>query len=123
VVAGATGLVAGVALVLRELLHALIDEGLLVDFLGVSAIATGLLRMLGTFHDDQLAGEHPRRRYRFVVGPLEILLGVALFIADDGTSDDVRIALGVWGLSTGTFLLLDAFTLRRLARSEASRTT
>jgi uncharacterized membrane protein HdeD (DUF308 family) len=121
--AGTVGLVAGVAVVLRPLLDALLSRGVLLDLLGVSAIATGLMRLLGAFHDDQLARERPRRRYRFVVGGLEVLLGVALLIADDGASADIRVALAVWGLSTGTFLLLDALMLRRLTRSPAGRAT
>jgi len=122
-VAGVIGLVAGIAVVLRPLLNALVSRGVLLDLLGASALATGVLRLLGTIHDDQLARDHPRRRYRFVVGTLEVLLGVALVIADQGASDQIRLALGVWGLSTGTFLLLDAFMLRRLGRASTGGAT
>ena len=117
------GLVAGIAVVLRPLLNALVSRGVLLDLLGASALATGVLRLLGMIHDDQLARDHPRRRYRFVVGTLEVLLGVALVIADQGASDQIRLALGVWGLSTGTFLLLDAFMLRRLGRASTGGAT
>jgi uncharacterized membrane protein HdeD (DUF308 family) len=112
-VAGSIALVAGVAVVLRSVIHALVGEGLLLDLLGASAIAIGSLRLLGTIRDDQLAQDHPRRRYRFVVGTLEVLLGVALVLADKAATDQIRVALSVWGLSTGTFLLLDALMLRR----------
>ncbi len=114
--AGATALVAGTAVVLRGALGALLSRGALLDMLGLSAIATGLVRFGGWFHDDQLGREHPRRRYRFVIGTLEIVLGIALLLTDEGPTDQIQIALGVWGLATGTFLLLDAFTLRRLVR-------
>lgn len=116
--AGVTGLVAGIALVLAVTFGESTNEGALLDFLGLSAIGTGVLRLSGRFHDDQLADALPRRRYRLVLGGLEVLLGIALVIADDRTSDDIRIALGVWGLTTGTFLLLDAFMLRRLVRAQ-----
>jgi uncharacterized membrane protein HdeD (DUF308 family) len=117
-VAGTLALVAGLAVVLRSVIHALVGEGLLLDLLGASAIAIGILRLLGTIHDDQLAQDHPRRRYRFVVGTLEVLLGVALLLADKAATDQIRVALSVWGLSTGTFLLLDALMLRRATRTD-----
>jgi uncharacterized membrane protein HdeD (DUF308 family) len=115
--AGTLALVAGLAVVLRSVIHALVGEELLLDLLGASAIAIGALRLSGTIHDDQLAQDHPRRRYRFVVGTLEVLLGVALLLADEAATDQIRVALGVWGLSTGTFLLLDALMLRRATRA------
>jgi len=116
-VAGTLALVAGLAVVLRSVIHALVGDGLLLDLLGASAMAIGILRLLGTIHDDQLAQDHPRRRYRFVVGTLEVLLGVALLLADKGGTDQIRLALSIWGLSTGTFLLLDALMLRRASRA------
>jgi uncharacterized membrane protein HdeD (DUF308 family) len=121
--AGGIALAAGVAVLLRSLLDALLSRGVALDVLGASAIVTGLLRLSGTVHDDQLAREHPRRRYRFVVGVLEVLLGVTLVVAGEGASTQIRVALAMWGLSTGTFLLLDAFMLRRLTRSPAGSGT
>ena len=117
--AGVLGLVVGVAVVLREVLHALLGEGVWLDLLGASAIAIGLLRLVGLLHDDQLAREHPRRRYRFVLGCLEVLLGITLVIADQGATTQIRVALGLWGLATGTLLLLDALMMRRHARHQA----
>lgn len=116
-VAAVTGLAAGALVVLRGLLDLLVSRGVLLDVLALSAIATGLLRLSGLLHDDQLAGEHPRRRYRFVIGTLEILLGVALLVTDEGATTQIRVVLAAWGLATGTFLLLDAFTLRRLTQT------
>lgn len=115
--AGATGLAAGLALVLREPLAGVVGEELLLDLLGLSAIATGFLRLLGRFHDDQLAVERPRRRYRLLAGSLDVVLGAALLTTDPHSAADVRIALGVWGVTTGTLLVLDALVLRRVARS------
>lgn len=121
--AGGLGLVAGITVLVGTRLGSVSYEGALLDFLGLSAAATGILRLSGRFHDDELADALPRRRYRLVIGGLEVLLGAALVIADDRTSDDIRIALAVWGLATGTFLLLDALVLRRLARSQVGRST
>ena len=112
--AGLVGLVVGVMFLFRELLNTFIDEGLLLDLLGLSALAMGVVRLLGGFHDDQMAGDSPRLRYRVVVGALDIVLGLALLVASETSASQIRLALGVWGLLTGTFLLLDALRLRRL---------
>ena len=106
---------------LRKPLSELFDEGLLLDLLGSSAIATGLLRLFGRFHDDQLEGMRPRRRYRVGIGVLEIALGLTLILADGGSASSIRIALGVWGLVTGTFLLLDGLWIRRVRREQERR--
>ena len=113
-VAGLIGVVVGILFLVRELLYTFIEEGLLLDLLGLSAVAMGLLRLLGGFHDDQIAGDRPRLRYRVVVGTLDIVLGVALLIGSATSASQIRLALVAWGLLTGTFLLLDALRLRRL---------
>lgn len=119
--AGAVGLGAGLLVLLRVPLSGLVGESLLIDLLGASAIATGSLRLFGRFHDDQLEGARPRRRYRIVVGTSELILGAALLVADQASASTIRFALGIWALVTGTFLLLDALWLRRLMRSQPSR--
>lgn len=121
-VAGLTGLVAGLAVVFRMLFEALLSEGAFLDFLGATAMTTGVLRLSGLIHDDQMARDRPRRRYRFVVGTLEVLLGGALVTAEEGSSDATRILLGMWALAMGAFLLIDGLMVRRLAANEG-RTT
>jgi uncharacterized membrane protein HdeD (DUF308 family) len=116
-VAGLIGIVAGILVLLRGLLDDLVDQGYLLDLLGVCALATGVLRLSGGFRDDQFASDKPRDRYRLVVGTLDVGLGVALILVSEETVSTVRLALGVWGLLTGTFLVLDAFRLRRLDRA------
>lgn len=49
---------------------------------------------------------------------LGVLAGTVGLVAE-GASDEIRFALALWGLSTGTFLVLDAVMLRRLTRSGA----
>ena len=49
VVAGMAAVVGAVIVLLRDLLDGLVDEDLLVGLLGVSAVLTGLLRVLGGF--------------------------------------------------------------------------
>ena len=111
--AGAIGLAAGILVLLRKPLTSVVGEVLLLDLLGASAIATGLLRLFGRFHDDQLEGMRPRLRYRAAVGTLELALGMSLILAGETSDSSIRIALGVWGLLTGTFLLLDGLWIRR----------
>jgi uncharacterized membrane protein HdeD (DUF308 family) len=111
------GLAAGIALILRQLIDELIEQGLLLDILGVAGIAMGFLRLSGRFRDDQLAAHRPRARYRLVVGTLDVVLGVAVLLASEDNVDEVRLVLGIWGLLVGTFLVLDALRLRRYARS------
>jgi len=115
--AGVLGLAVGVAVVARVLFQHLLSEDAFLDFLGVSAIVIGVLRLLGAIHDDQLQREHPRRRYRFVVGSFEVLLGLGLLVADKGATTEIRVAIGVWGLAMGTFLLLDGLAARRLSQA------
>ena len=112
--AGVTALAAGVALALHGPLSGQFSEGALLDFFGLTAIVTGALRLSGLLHDDQLARDRPRRRYRLVAGSLDVALGVALLLAEGRTATEIRIVVGVWALSTGTLLLLDGLMLRRL---------
>ncbi|HET6642014.1 MAG TPA: hypothetical protein VFG93_01950 [Gaiellaceae bacterium] len=115
------GLGTGVMVLLRQPLSTLVDDGVLMDLLGLSVIATGLLRVFGRFHDDQLEGMRPRRRYRVVVGVLELALGAAVIAAEDSSASAIRVTLGIWGLLTGTFLILDALWLRRITSRQALR--
>jgi uncharacterized membrane protein HdeD (DUF308 family) len=121
--AGLAGLVVGLAVAFRALFQTLLSEGAFLDFLGVTTIAIGVLRLLGTIHDDQLSRDGSRRRYRFVLGTLEVVLGIALLTAEQGATDEIRLALALWALATGTFLLLDALTLRSLTREHSGSTT
>jgi uncharacterized membrane protein HdeD (DUF308 family) len=116
---GLIGLAAGIVLLLRELIDALVEQGLLLDVLGLAAIGMGLLRLSGKFHDDQLAAHRPRARYRLVVGTLDIVLGVAVLVVSGENVSEVRLVLGIWGLLVGTFLVLDALRLRRYDRTRS----
>jgi len=112
--AGALALVAGLTVILRHVLDALVSRGVLLDLLGASAIAMGLLRLSGMVHDDQLVVDRPRLRYRALAGTLEVLLGIAVVVTETGPSDLTRLVVGVWALAMGTFLILDAWKMRRL---------
>ena len=109
---------------MRDSLEGAVGEhALLENVFGIVALGFGVLRMSGRFHDDPFAGPRPRARYRYVAGPLDVLLGIVVLTADTHTSTEIRIVLGIWGLMTGTFLLLDSLTLRRLQLSMGTART
>ena len=60
--AAGIGAVTAVALLARSPIDDVVGTGVLLDLVGAGAIATGAMRMLGGFRDDQLADERPRRR-------------------------------------------------------------
>jgi uncharacterized membrane protein HdeD (DUF308 family) len=83
--------------------------------LGITAVLTGALRMLGTFRGDQTA-DRMRLVQRFVLGSIEILVGL-LFIVVGDVSRPLTISVGLWALVGGTIMLIDALTWRRTVRS------
>lgn len=111
--AAAIGAVAALVLLAREPINDALGTAAVIDIVGVGAIATGALRMLGAFREDAVVGGHPRRRNGVVVGSLDIGLGLALVIASDATSTWVRIVAAGWGIAAGSLLLYDALRLRR----------
>ena len=113
------GAVTAVALLARRPLDDVVGTGVLIDLVGAGAIATGTMRMLGGFREDQLTEERPRRRNSVLVGALDVGLGIALILSSDSTSTWVRFLAAAWGLVGGTLLLADALRLRRFARTSA----
>ena len=78
------------------------------------ALATGAMRILGGFRDDQSSDGRLRSRDSILAGTLDAGLGVALILASP-TSTWVRFVAAAWGLVAGTMLLVDALRLRRFA--------
>jgi uncharacterized membrane protein HdeD (DUF308 family) len=113
--AGLVGVAAGALVLLRFVLRDLLSADAVLFVLGVTAVATGLLRLTGTFRDDQLTDERPRLPHRVALGTLEIGLGAVLILADEATRA-VAIAAGLWGLVGGTILLRSALEMRQAAR-------
>ncbi len=120
--AAGIGAVTALALLARNPIDDVVGTGVLLDLVGAGAIATGAMRMLGGFRDDQLADERPRKRASLFVGALDAGLGTALILTSDSTSTWVRFLAAAWGLAGGTLLLVDALRLRRFAptNSEAN---
>ena len=112
--AAAIGTIAAVALLARKPLNHVVGTGALLDLVGAGAIATGAMRILGGFRDDQSSDGRLRSRDSILAGTLDAGLGVALILASP-TSTWVRFVAAAWGLVAGTMLLVDALRLRRFA--------
>ena len=117
--AAGVGALTAVALLARSPLENVISTGVVLDLVGAGAIATGVMRTLGGFRDDQLADERLRRRTSMLVGALDVGLGIVLIVTSDSTSTWVRFLAAAWGLAGGTLLLVEALRLRRFARTSA----
>ena len=113
--AAAIGTIAAVALLARKPLNHVVGTGALLDLVGAAAIATGAMRILEGFRDDQSSDGRLRNRDSILAGTLDAGLGVALILVSDPTSTWVRFVAAAWGLVAGTMLLLDALRLRRFA--------
>jgi uncharacterized membrane protein HdeD (DUF308 family) len=117
--AAGIGAVSALALLARQPLDDVVGTGVLLDLVGAGAIATGAMRLLGGFRDDQLADERHRKRNSMLVGALDIGLGTTLILTSDATSTWVRFLAATWGLVGGTLLLVGALRVRRLVRASA----
>jgi uncharacterized membrane protein HdeD (DUF308 family) len=115
--AAGIGLIAALVLLARRPIADALGTAAVIDIVGVGAIVTGALRMLGGFREDALVDGRPRRRNGVVVGSLDIGLGLALVLASDATSTWVRIVAAGWGIAAGSLLLYDALRLRRSVRA------
>lgn len=114
--AGSVSVLAAVMVLLRQQLQHVISPDTLINVLGVAALLTGSLRLLGAFEIERRTG----RRWTFgglALGSVEVVLGLVLFFARHENERALSIVFGVWGLVGGSLLLIEGFRLRRLARS------
>lgn len=80
------GTLAAVAILARQPINNAVGTAVLLDIVGVGALAIGFLRILGAFRDDALVDERPRSRNRIVPGALDACLGISLILTSDATS-------------------------------------
>lgn len=114
--AATAALVGAVLVLLRDRLSGLIDADLLVGLLGIAAVLTGLLRILGGFAAEDRLG----RRWTFgsiVLGTVEVALGALLLLASAVDPDRLATVVAAWGAVSGVLLLAEGRRLRRFARS------
>jgi uncharacterized membrane protein HdeD (DUF308 family) len=86
-----------------------------VAVLGLAAVLTGSLRLLGAFEVERRTGH----RWTFgglALGTVEVVLGVVLFFAREGDLRGLTIVVAIWGFVGGGLLLIEGLRLRRLLR-------
>jgi uncharacterized membrane protein HdeD (DUF308 family) len=115
--AAATAAVVGAVLVLLgDRLSGVVDPEVFVGLLGISAVLTGVLRILGGFAAEERLG----RRWTLggiVLGTLEVAVGVLLLLTGELHPGLLVPIVSAWGAVSGTLLLAQGLRLRRFART------
>jgi len=114
VVAGAIGILAGLAMLTRGLTNAWVRQDILFSLLGVVIVLTGTLHISGGFR----VGEHAHRKWSwtsFILGAFEIVLGLMLIFEPMGRSVVFYLTISIWALVGGFILIMDAVRLRKAA--------
>jgi uncharacterized membrane protein HdeD (DUF308 family) len=110
-VAGVVAITAAFLVVLREFLSGVISPVRTINILGLAALAMGTLRLVGAFEIERRTG-HRWSIGGLILGGLELGTGI-LLIATDRLSRGVMITVGVWALTSGTLLIVEAIRARR----------
>jgi uncharacterized membrane protein HdeD (DUF308 family) len=115
--AAATSAVVGAVLVLaRDRLSGIVHPDVFIVLLGIPAVLTGLLRILGGYAFQERLG----RRWTLdgtILGTLELALG-ALLLGPRGVGLDLLVPItAAWGAVSGILLLTQGLQLRRVART------
>jgi uncharacterized membrane protein HdeD (DUF308 family) len=113
--AAIAAVVGAVLVLLRGWLSGLVNPDLFVGLLGISAVLTGLLRILGGFAAEERLG----RRWTLggiVLGALEVALGALLLLTREVDPDLLVPIAAAWGAVSGILLLAQGLRLRRFAR-------
>jgi uncharacterized membrane protein HdeD (DUF308 family) len=115
--AAATAAVVGAVLVLvRDRLTGLVNPEVFVGLLGISAVLTGVLRVLGGFAAEERLG----RRWTLggiVLGTLEVAVGALLLLTNEIDPGLLVPIVAAWGAVSGILLLAQGLRLGRLART------
>ncbi len=111
VLAGSIGIVAGVAVVVRDRLGGAIAGQVVVVALGAVILLTGVLHFLGMFRAEREVIGRFSWMSR-VLGGMEIVLGLALIVEPIANGTVVYWAVIVWAMLGGLLLLSDAVRLR-----------
>lgn len=115
-VAGMAAVVGALLVLLRHRLAGLVQPDLLVQLLGISAVLTGLLRIVGGFAAERRFG----RRWTLggiVLGTVETTLGIALLVSTKVDPDMLWPLAAAWGVASGSVLLAEGLRLRRFAHT------
>lgn len=112
VAAGALGIATGLVLLARTAIEDVLGQEVLIGVVALATVATGCLRLVGAFEVE----EHTGHRWTIggiILGSVEVILGVILFIARNAHASTVRTLLGVWGLVAGALLLVQGARMFR----------
>jgi uncharacterized membrane protein HdeD (DUF308 family) len=102
--AAIAAVVGAVLVLLRDRLSGVVDSEVFVGLLGISAVLTGLLRILGGFAAEERVG----RRWTLggvALGTLELALGALLLVTSDVDPDLLVPIVAAWGAVSGILLL------------------
>jgi uncharacterized membrane protein HdeD (DUF308 family) len=114
--AAIAAVVGAVLVLLRDRISGVVDPDVFVGLLGISAVLTGLLRILGGFAAEERAG----RRWTLggiALGTLELALGALLLLTRE-VDPDLLVPMGAaWAAVSGILLLAQGLRLRRFART------
>lgn len=113
-VAGAVAVLGALLVLLHDRLSGLVDLDLLVELVGISAVLTGLLRILGGFAAEKRLG----RRWTLggiVLGTVEAAFGGVLLVSSQVDPEVLGPVAAAWGVVSGSLLLAEGLRLHRLA--------
>jgi uncharacterized membrane protein HdeD (DUF308 family) len=114
--AGAIGVLAGCAVVTRDITRVYLAEFWVVTLLGVIILLSGILHILGGF---QIGGNSMRGRTKLsiILGIFEVFLGGVFILFQGGQSQIMYAVAIVWALTGGVLLLRDAYHQYRASRA------
>jgi uncharacterized membrane protein HdeD (DUF308 family) len=110
-VAGIVAITAALLVVLREFLAGAISPVTTINILGLAGLAVGTLRLAGAFEIERRTG-HRWSMGGLILGVMEVGTGIILVVTD-AVSPGVMITIGVWALTSGTLLIVEAVRARR----------
>lgn len=118
-VAGVLGIIAGLTVLSRAVMMGLLNDTLALYLLALIVLLTGLLHMFGGF---RTGANHTRERSTtsFLLGVIEVIGGVLLFIIQLEYGTLLDFLLIAWALCGGLILIFDALYLRRQVRLTTS---
>ena len=114
--AAIAAVVGAVLVLLSDRLSGVVNPEVFVGLLGISAVLTGVLRVLGGFAAEERLG----RRWTLggiVLGTLEVAVGALLLLTSEVDPGLLVPIVAAWGAVSGTLLLAQGLRLRRFART------
>lgn len=117
VLVGLVGILAGLSVLLRKFMIALIPEEIFIIPFGLVILLTGLLHVFDGFRSRSEPCEQDREWSwaSFFIGVFEVVLGLAL-IFKGLPGPLVYVAASLWALLAGLLLIGEAARIRRISR-------